>query len=78
MAYAYRSIGRDTVMSEDKELALETALIFVMAEIRKRGIDPDELTETVAACLLESDFRPYIGSQAVIAIEEAVDALQVV
>lgn len=64
-------------MSEDRELALETALIFVMAEIRKRGIDPDELTETVAACLLESDVRPHIGSQAVIAIEAAVDALPV-
>ena len=45
MAYAYRSIGGDTVMSEDRERVLRMALKAVLVAAQECCVDIDELAE---------------------------------
>jgi hypothetical protein len=78
MAYAYRSTGRDMVMSEDRERALLLALKAVLNVSRKHGMNLDELSEAAADELLM--YRAYDAEHVPMAINEievAVDALQV-
>jgi hypothetical protein len=79
MAYAYRSTGRDTVMSEDREKVLRMALRAVLAAAQECCVDIDELTELAMESLL--DQRLYEAedvAQAILAIEVAADALPVI
>jgi hypothetical protein len=79
MAYSYRSTGRDTVMSEDREKVLRMALRAVLAAAQECCVDIDELTELAMESLL--DERLYDAedvAQAILAIEVAADALPVV
>ncbi|MFP3922340.1 hypothetical protein [Pseudomonas sp. W5-36] len=77
MDYAYRSTGRDTVMSEDREKALLLALKAVINVARKQGLSLDELSEAAADELLM--YRAYDAEHvpmAITEIEVATDALQ--
>jgi len=76
MAYAHRSIGVDTAMSEYREKALLLALKAVLNVGRKQGLTLDDLTEAAADELLQ--YRAYDAEHVAMAISEievAVDAL---
>lgn len=75
MAYAYRSTGRDTVMSEDRVKGLEIALRYVLMEVRSRGVDVDALTEAVSDRLVREPVSAEDAACAVIEIEVAADSL---
>ena len=64
-------------MRTEKELALATALKHLLIELKGQGVDMEQLTESVAATLFDSDVPPDVAAQAVIAIEVAADALVV-
>lgn len=76
MAYAYRSTGRDTVMSEDRELAFKMALEAVLNAARTLCVDIDELCETAinSLTIMPSNISPAVVS-AIREIEVAADAL---
>ena len=64
-------------MSTEKELALATALKYLLIELKGQGVDLEHMTESVAATLFDSDVSPDMAAQAVIAVEVAADALVV-
>ena len=64
-------------MSTEKELALATALKYLLIELKGQSVDLEQLTEAVATRLFDSDVSPDVAAQAVIAIEVAADALVV-
>ena len=79
MAYAYRSTGRDTVMSEDRERVLRMALQAVLAAAQELYVDIDELTETAFQSMLsDRSHKAEDVADATLAIEVAADGLQVV
>lgn len=73
-AYAYRSTGRDAVMSEDRVEVLELALKYLVIVMKDRGVDLNQVNGAVAERLLQSSERKHLAAQAVIAIEAAADA----
>jgi hypothetical protein len=78
MAYAYRSRGRDTVMSEDRRFAIGLALKAILSAARKQGLDLDLLTRSAVSELLR--FKAYDSvhiPMAVCEIESAVKAIQI-
>lgn len=78
MVYAYRSTGRDTVMSGDREKALLLALKAVLSVAGKQGLSVDGLSEAAIDELLQ--YRAYDAEHvplAIYQIEVAVDALVV-
>jgi hypothetical protein len=76
MAYAYRSTGRDTVMSEDVRLVYSIALEAVLSAARSLHIDIDELCETAIESLMvvPNGVSPAVAL-AINAIEKAAEAL---
>jgi hypothetical protein len=78
MAYAYRTTGRDTIMSEDRERVLPMGLKAVLNAARKQGLNIDELSEAAADELLQ--YRAYRSEHVPMAINEievAVESLRV-
>jgi hypothetical protein len=76
MAYAYRSTGRDTVMSEDRRFALGLALKAVLSVARREGLDLDDFSRSAVSELLH--YKAYDSlhvTMAVCEIEAAVDVL---
>ena len=79
MAYAYRSTGRDTVMSEDRERVLRMALKAVLVAAQECCVDIDELSELAIQSMYgEQFYDPKDVAEASTAIEVAVDALPVI
>jgi hypothetical protein len=76
MAYAYRSTGREKVMSENRELALSIALEAVLNAARELHVDVDELCEQAigSLTLLPKSVSPSVVA-AIREIEVAADAL---
>jgi hypothetical protein len=76
MAYAYRSTGREKVMSENRELALSIALEAVLNAARELHVDVDELCEQAigSLTLLPKSVSPSVVA-AIREIEVASDAL---
>jgi hypothetical protein len=62
-------------MSKSRSAALEVALIYLMGEIQKQGVDLAALTESVAESLTHSPVDKRMAANAVMAIEVAVDAV---
>lgn len=76
MTYAYRSTGRHTVMSEDRERVLRMALKAVLVAAQECCVDIDELAElAIESMLAEQFYSPADVAEATVAIEVAVDAL---
>jgi hypothetical protein len=76
MGYAYRSTGRDTVMSEDRRFALGMALKAVLSVARRQGADLDQLTDAAARELFQYwVYDPMHVPMAISELEAAVDAL---
>lgn len=76
MGYAYRSTGRDTVMSEDRERVLRIALKAVLVAAQECCVDIDELTELAIQSMYgEQLYNPADVAEATVAIEAAADAL---
>jgi hypothetical protein len=79
MTYAYRSTGRDTVMSEDRERVLRMALKAVLVAAQECCVDIDELTELAIQSMYgEKFYDPEDVAEASTAIEVDVDALPVI
>jgi len=76
LAYAYRSTGREKVMSNNRELALTVALEAVINAARSLHVDVEELCETAIESLLvvPSSVSPVVV-EAIREIEVAADAL---
>lgn len=78
MAYAYRSTGRDTVMSEDRERVLRMALKAVLIAAVDMGLDLDTLSEAAIESMLNDiAYMSEDARDAALAIEVAADALVV-
>jgi len=76
MAYAYRSTGRDTVMSEDRERMLRMALKAVLVAAQECCVDIDELTELAIQSMYgEQLYNPSDVTEATVAIEVAADSM---
>jgi hypothetical protein len=76
MAYAYRSTGRDTVMSEDRRFALGLALEAVLSTAHKQRLNLDVLLEAAADERLR--YKTYDAKHVPMSITEteaALDAL---
>lgn len=68
MAYAYRSIGGDTVMSEDRAKALVLALKAVLSVAGKQGLNLGEVSDAAADELLQ--YKAYDAEHVPMAIRE--------
>lgn len=79
LSYSYRSTGRDTIMSEDRERVLRMALKAVLVAAQECCVDIDELTELAIQSMLGEQFYDAedVG-EASSAIESAADALPVI
>jgi hypothetical protein len=62
-------------MSEERVIALEIALKYLVIVMKERGVDLKQVNGAVAERLLQSTELRAVAAQAVIAIEVAADAV---
>lgn len=63
-------------MSEDRVKGLQIMLRLVLEDARRRGLDIDALVKRVHRKLIFSPITSDVGAHALIAIEDAVDAME--
>jgi len=63
-------------MSEDRVKGLQIMLRLVLEDARRQGVDLDALVERVHRKLIFSPITSDVGEHVLIAIEDAVDAME--
>jgi hypothetical protein len=63
------------IMNDEKVMALEVALKYVLIEVQSKGINIQELAEAVSESLIRTRIPRKLATQAAIAIEIVSDRL---